>query len=86
MSYKASIGAVVAVLEPSIGAGDHFRIGSNTKVMTVTVRMEPAREGKTSLDDRIGECRPEFLARMRSRSLGYPKYQVAYTVTLSWSR
>jgi D-alanyl-D-alanine carboxypeptidase len=34
-------------------AGDHFRIGSNTKTLTSTVILQLAQEGKLSLDDPI---------------------------------
>ncbi|WP_328601559.1 serine hydrolase domain-containing protein [Nocardia terrae] len=37
---------------------DHWRIGSNTKTMTVTVLLQLAQEGRLSLDDPIGKYQP----------------------------
>ena len=39
--------------EEPMQAGDHFRIGSNTKTLTSTVILQLAQEGKLSLDDPI---------------------------------
>ena len=39
-------------------AGDHFRIGSNTKTMTSTVILQLVQEGKLSLDDPISTYVP----------------------------
>jgi D-alanyl-D-alanine carboxypeptidase len=60
---------------------DHFRIGSNTKTMTVTVILQLVQEGKLSLDDPISKFRPDVpngrkitiaqLAEMRSGLYSY---------------
>ncbi|MFI1919529.1 serine hydrolase domain-containing protein [Nocardia sp. NPDC020380] len=60
---------------------DHFRIGSNTKTMTVTVLMQLAQEGKLGLDDPIAKYWPGVpngdritlaqLAEMRSGLYNY---------------
>lgn len=39
-------------------AGDHFRIGSNTKTMTSTVILQLVQEGKLALDDPISKYIP----------------------------
>ncbi|WP_420124532.1 serine hydrolase domain-containing protein [Nakamurella sp.] len=39
-------------------AGDHFRIGSNTKTMTSTVILQLVQEGKLALDDPIAKYIP----------------------------
>ncbi|HEY5857144.1 MAG TPA: serine hydrolase domain-containing protein [Aldersonia sp.] len=38
-----------------VSVDDHFRIGSNTKTMTVTVILQLAQEGKLSLDDPVSK-------------------------------
>jgi len=68
---------------------DRFRIGSNTKTMTVTVVMQLAQEGKLSLDDPIGKYVDGVpngdvitlaqLAEMRSGLF-------SYTFDLGWSQ
>ncbi|MFE3188296.1 serine hydrolase domain-containing protein [Nocardia sp. NPDC059240] len=60
---------------------DHFRFGSNTKTMTVTVLMQLAQEGKLALDDPIAKYWPGVtngdhitlaqLAEMRSGLFSY---------------
>ena len=44
--------------EAPLTAGDHFRIGSNTKTMTSTVILQLVQEGKLALDDPIGKYIP----------------------------
>src|SRR6476661_6402601 len=41
--------------EEPMQAGDHFRIGSNTKTLTSTVILQLAQEGKLSLDDPVSK-------------------------------
>lgn len=41
-----------------VSAGDHFRIGSNTKTMTSTVILQLVQEGKLALDDPISKYIP----------------------------
>ncbi|HUQ63657.1 MAG TPA: serine hydrolase domain-containing protein [Acidimicrobiales bacterium] len=60
---------------------DYFRIGSNTKPMTVTLILQLVQEGKLSLDDPISKYRPDVpngenitiaqLAKMRSGLYAY---------------
>lgn len=42
-----------------VQAGDHVRVGSNTKPMTGTVILQLAQEGRLSLDDPVSKFRPE---------------------------
>jgi len=44
--------------EQPMSAGDHFRIGSNTKTMTSTVILQLVQEGKLALDDPISKYIP----------------------------
>ncbi|WP_018351773.1 serine hydrolase domain-containing protein [Longispora albida] len=43
----------------AMGAGDHFRVGSNTKTMTGTVILQLVQEGKLALNDPIAKYRQD---------------------------
>lgn len=80
-SWKAAFGTGTVGEDDPIRVDDHFRIGSNTKTMTVTVVMQLAQEGKLSLDDPIDKHWPGVpngdkitlaqLAEMRSGLYNY---------------
>ncbi|WP_458687139.1 serine hydrolase domain-containing protein [Nocardia tengchongensis] len=54
-NWKAAFGTGTLGKDDPLEVDDHFRIGSNTKTMTVTLIMQLAQEGKLSLDDPIGK-------------------------------
>ncbi|RMI31408.1 serine hydrolase domain-containing protein [Nocardia stercoris] len=64
-----------------IGVDDHFRIGSNTKTMTVTVILQLVQQGRLRLDDPVANYVPDVpggdritvaqLAEMRSGLYNY---------------
>ncbi|MFE3101134.1 serine hydrolase domain-containing protein [Nocardia tengchongensis] len=80
-NWKAAFGTGTLGKDDPIKVDDHFRIGSNTKTMTVTVLMQLAQEGKLSLDDPIDKHWPGVpngdritlaqLAEMRSGLYSY---------------
>ncbi|WP_433591816.1 serine hydrolase domain-containing protein [Nocardia sp. CA-145437] len=80
-NWKAAFGTGTLGEDDPIRVDDHFRIGSNTKTMTVTVLMQLAQEGKLSLDDPIDKHWPGVpngdkitlaqLAEMRSGLYNY---------------
>lgn len=51
--WSATFGSRALDSDEPMRADDHFRIGSNTKTMTVTVIMQLAQEGKLKLSDPI---------------------------------
>lgn len=79
--WTATFGTGTIGKDDPMTVDDHFRIGSNTKTMTVTVLMQLAQEGKLSLDDPIGKYWPGVpngdritltqLAEMRSGLYNY---------------
>lgn len=79
--WTAEFGTGTIGKDDPLTANDYFRIGSNTKTMTVTVLMQLAQEGKLSLDDPIGKYRQGVpngdritlaqLAEMRSGLFSY---------------
>ncbi|WP_405494363.1 serine hydrolase domain-containing protein [Nocardia sp. NBC_00511] len=79
--WTAEFGTGTIGKDDPLTADDYFRIGSNTKTMTVTVLMQLAQEGKLSLDDPIGKYRQGVpngdritlaqLAEMRSGLFSY---------------
>lgn len=79
--WTATFGTGTIGKDVPMTADDHFRIGSNTKTMTVTVLMQLAQEGKLALDDPIDKYWPGVpngdritlaqLAEMRSGLFSY---------------
>ncbi|MGV9666104.1 serine hydrolase domain-containing protein [Nocardia niigatensis] len=79
--WTATFGTGTIGKDDPMQVADHFRIGSNTKTMTVTVLMQLAQEGKLSLDDPIDKYWPGVpngdritlaqLAEMRSGLYNY---------------
>lgn len=80
-NWTATFGTGKIGANVPITAGDHFRFGSNTKTMTVTVLLQLAQEGKLALEDPIGKYWPGVpngdritlaqLAEMRSGLFSY---------------
>ncbi|MGX1811343.1 serine hydrolase domain-containing protein [Nocardia sp. NPDC055321] len=79
--WAATFGTGTIGADDPITADDYFRIGSNTKTMTVTVLLQLAQEGKLALTDPIAKYRPDVpggdritlaqLADMRSGLYSY---------------
>ncbi|WP_245717631.1 serine hydrolase domain-containing protein [Nocardia jejuensis] len=79
--WTATFGTGRLGTDTPITAEDHFRFGSNTKTVTVTVLMQLAQAGKLALDDPIGKYVPDVpngdritlaqLAEMRSGLYSY---------------
>ncbi|MBU3062223.1 beta-lactamase family protein [Nocardia sp. NEAU-G5] len=89
-NWTATFGTGTIGENVALSVDDHFRIGSNTKTMTVTVIMQLAQEGKLSLDDPIAKYEPGVpngdritlaqLAEMRSGLYSYsfdPQFSAA---------
>jgi D-alanyl-D-alanine carboxypeptidase len=55
--WLATFGTATIGRDEPMTAGDHFRVGSNTKTMTSTVILQLVQEGRLSLDDPIGKYR-----------------------------
>lgn len=82
-------GTIGQSLPPSMQ--DSFRVGSNTKTMTVTVILQLVQEGKLKLDDPISKFRPDVpngdkitiaqLAEMRSGLFGYD-FDLGFNATI----
>ncbi|MEU5841720.1 serine hydrolase domain-containing protein [Rhodococcus sp. NPDC047139] len=53
--WTGTFGTSTIDTDDPIDAGDHFRIGSNTKTMTVTAVLQLVQEGRLSLDDPISK-------------------------------
>ncbi|WP_226949787.1 serine hydrolase domain-containing protein [Rhodococcus rhodochrous] len=53
--WTGTFGTSTLDTDDPISADDHFRIGSNTKTMTVTAILQLAQEGRLSLDDTISK-------------------------------
>ncbi|WP_216894187.1 serine hydrolase domain-containing protein [Nocardia alni] len=80
-NWTATFGTATLGQDVPMTVNDHFRIGSNTKTMTVTVLMQLAQEGKLALDDPIARYWPGVpngdritlaqLAEMRSGLYSY---------------
>ncbi|WP_084535482.1 serine hydrolase domain-containing protein [Nocardia yamanashiensis] len=80
-NWTATFGTGKIGANVPLTAGDHFRFGSNTKTMTVTVLLQLAQEGKLALEDPIGKYWPGVpngdritlaqLAEMRSGLFSY---------------
>ncbi|UGT41256.1 beta-lactamase family protein [Nocardia yamanashiensis] len=80
-NWTATFGTGKLGANVPITADDHFRFGSNTKTMTVTVLLQLAQEGKLALEDPIGKYWPGVpngdritlaqLAEMRSGLFSY---------------
>ncbi|GAB2530202.1 serine hydrolase domain-containing protein [Nocardia heshunensis] len=80
-NWTATFGTGTIGKDVPITVDDHFRFGSNTKTMTVTVLMQLAQEGKLALDDPIAKYWPGVpngdritlaeLAEMRSGLFSY---------------
>ncbi|MFE6857107.1 serine hydrolase domain-containing protein [Nocardia sp. NPDC057668] len=79
--WTATFGTGTIGENDPITVDDHYRIGSNTKTMTVTVLLQLAQEGKLALDDPIAKYVPDVpggdritlaqLAEMRSGLYSY---------------
>ncbi|MFF2554530.1 serine hydrolase domain-containing protein [Nocardia sp. NPDC058058] len=79
--WTATFGTGTIGKDVPVTVDDHFRIGSNTKTMTVTVLLQLAQEGKLALDDPIAKYWPGVpngdritlaqLAEMRSGLYSY---------------
>ncbi|MEV6072384.1 serine hydrolase domain-containing protein [Nocardia sp. NPDC052001] len=79
--WTATFGTGTIGKDVPMTVDDHFRIGSNTKTMTVTVLLQLAQEGKLALDDTIAKYWPGVpngdritlaqLAEMRSGLFSY---------------
>jgi D-alanyl-D-alanine carboxypeptidase len=53
--WTGTFGTSALDTDDPISADDHFRIGSNTKTMTVTAILQLVQEGRLSLDDPISK-------------------------------
>ena len=53
--WTGTFGTSTVDADDPIAADDHFRIGSNTKTMTVTAVLQLVQEGRLSLDDPISK-------------------------------
>ena len=53
--WTGTFGTGTIDADDPLSAADHFRIGSNTKTMTVTVVLQLVQEGQLSLDDPISD-------------------------------
>ncbi|WP_236573662.1 serine hydrolase domain-containing protein [Nocardia caishijiensis] len=79
--WTEAFGTRVIGADDAVSVDDHFRIGSNTKTMTVTVVLQLAQEGKLALEDPIADYWPGVpngdeitigqLAEMRSGLYSY---------------
>ncbi|MEZ5185506.1 MAG: serine hydrolase domain-containing protein [Candidatus Nanopelagicales bacterium] len=79
--WSATFGTQEIGKDVPMSMDDHFRIGSNTKTMTVTVILQLLQEGELKLDDPISKYRPDVpngknitlaqLAEMRSGLYSY---------------
>jgi len=90
-TYRKTFGTAVLGDTVPLQMQDYFRIGSNTKTMTVTVIMQLVQEGKLKLTDPISKFVPNTpdgdnitiaqLAEMRSGLFSYT-FDPAFNVTI----